>query len=147
MSKDKAPVSRKRKRKVIRLAIVSLMIIVLVAAGIVFLPDLIGAEGDTGPTIVKNTAVVAVGDISRSLSASAPIVSSEKKTYKPESAGEILEILLTDGEYAAAGETVMVLDMSSTDESIISLEDEITQKNDIIDDKNSQIEDIMDEIG
>ncbi|HPQ47979.1 MAG TPA: hypothetical protein PLP30_11455, partial [Clostridia bacterium] len=88
MSKDKTPVSMKRKRKIIRLAIVSFMIIALVAAGIVFLPDLIGAESDTGPTIVKNTAVVAVGDISRSLSASAPIVSSEKKTYKPESAGE-----------------------------------------------------------
>ena len=147
MSKDKTPVSRKRKRKVVRLAIVSFMIIALVAAGIVFLPDLIGAESDTGPTIVKNTAVVAVGDISRSLSASAPIVTSERKTYKPESAGEILEILLTDGEYAAAGETVMVLDMSSTDESILSLEDEIAQKNDTIDDKNSQIEDIMAEIG
>ncbi|MBN1624282.1 MAG: HlyD family efflux transporter periplasmic adaptor subunit [Clostridia bacterium] len=146
MSKNKAPISKKKKKKVLRITIVSVVVIALVAGGIIFLPGLIGAESETGPVIEKNTAIVMVGDISKSISASAPIMTSQRLAYKPDSTSEILEILIAEGGYAAAGDTVIVLDTSSADNNIISLEESIEAKNDSIDDKYSSINDLMEDI-
>ena len=141
MSKKKTTVSSKKKRKIIRLSIILAIVIILVVGGILFIPKLLDANNDTGTTLQKRTAEVSEGDITKSIGASAPIVSSEKLSYKPESASEIVDILVEEGSYAAAGDIIMTLDTSSTDSNIQALEDEVDGKKSQIEDKQDLIED------
>ena len=141
MSKMKTTVSSKKKRKIIRLSIILAIVVILVVGGILFIPKLLDANNDTGTTLQKRTAEVSEGDITKSIGASAPIVSSEKLSYKPESASEIVDILVEDGSYAAAGDIIMILDTSSTDSNIQALEDEVDGKKSQIEDKQDLVED------
>ncbi len=145
-SKIDKSIPKKRKKKIIRLSISLAIVAALVVCGIIFIPRLLNTNDDAGTTLQKRTAVVVQGDIVKTIGASGPLESSDKKAYRPEKASEIVEIQVEDGDYVVAGDTIMVLDSSSTDSAIQASEDQIEGKQGQIEDKQDMIVDRYDAI-
>lgn len=141
MTEKKSKVQDKKKRKILRFSLIAVIVVALIVSGVIFIPGLLGADSNTETIIQKRTAEVSEGDISKSLSASAPIVSSERKDYKSVTPSEVVEILIDEDSYVESGDVIMVLDTSSTDSDIKTIEEDIEDKNSQIEDKRDSIED------
>lgn len=151
--KEKKPISKKKRRKIVKIIISLVIITALVVCGIIFIPRFFNANNDSESTLQKRTATVFKGDVIKTIGSSAPLESSETLVYKPDISGEIVDILVEEGDLVKSGDTIMTIDTSNTDESIESLNsqienkaDQIADKEDMIDDKYKAIKDRQDDI-
>lgn len=151
--KEKKPKSKKRNRKIIKLVLSLVIIAALIVCGIIFIPDLINKDTDSKSTLQKRTATVIKGDVVKTIGSSSPLESSESVVYKPGQTGDILEILVEDGDLVSEGDIILIIDTTRTDETIETLEsqieskfEQINDKEDLIEDKNNAIEDRQEDI-
>ena len=133
--------SKKKRRKIIRIVIWTILITAIVLVGGYFLRKTLNANDAVGTTLTKSTATVQRGDVAKTLGVSATLNASETEDYMPDVSGEVLAVNFEDGDFVEAGQVVLVLDTEVTDATIQTYEDQISSKQEQIDNLNDNIED------
>lgn len=126
-------ISRRKKRKTFSTIVLSTLIIALVMAAVIIIPRYLENKKDDAVSLIRTTAVVKRGDITRSLGVSSNILPGETNEYSPAAYGEILEINAKNGDYVHTGTVIMRLSTETTDELIETMEEQVETLNEQID--------------
>lgn len=139
--KERKPFSKKKRRKIVKIAISLILLAALVVLGIVYIPRILNAKNESETTLQKRTANVIKGDVVKTIGSSAPLEASESLIYKPEISGEVVDIFVKEGDLINSGYTIMTIDTSNTDDTIESFISQIESKTIQISDKEELIQD------
>jgi multidrug efflux pump subunit AcrA (membrane-fusion protein) len=118
-----------KKNRAVRTTVIVIIILALIAAGIIFIPKLIGSSEDSAASSGTLSAQATTGDIISSLSATGNISESLAEVTMPYDVS-VDSVLVSAGDTVAKGDPIAKLSSSSLSSLITSAKSELADVND-----------------